>query len=400
MVGELRTDLMELRPRFKRRLIMRRGVSILLGLGLVLVGCTVDTASDPDPSEPTSTSTLAATTSSEVADTSTSTVRDLSSATFDLLDGSELGVVGPATLDLGSYFFFLEVPDLGSSNVYVARDVEPEEAASVEDAEFHSDVGEGVKLWMGDREGRPVFMTIETGTWVARMHVGWETPPELDLLLSLADQLRGESSSRGMILPNLDIEEFRISFEDPDSENQIQVWVGACHQERIPGSEVTEHVDRGELIAKPGYASWCDLENDLEVRIYGDEGFVDRSVESLTLTRTPLETSATDTTESPATAKPYDATTCATSFHDAIDSDDGNIREPRDDERVMVSFQDADEWDGEYPVCWAAYTSTADGCHFFTLDIDGAYSEAQWLPSGLGDPPCVLDAYQEYPPPP
>jgi hypothetical protein len=379
---------------------MRSGVFTLVAVGLVLVGCTVDTASESDLTRPTSTSTLGSTTSSEGAETSTSTVPDVSSATFDLLDGSELELVGPATLELGSYFFFLEVPDLGSSNVYVARDVEPEVAAAVEDAEFHSDVSEGVKLWMADREGEPVFVTVEVGTWLARLHVGWEAPPDTELLMSLADQLRGESSSRGVILPHLDVEEFRVSFEDSDSENQIQLWVGVCHQERIPGSEIIEHIDRGELIQKPGYASWCDAENDFEVSVYGDEDFVHRVVESLALTRTPLEASATDTTESSATAGPYDADTCATSFHEEVDVDTGAIRAPRDDERVMVSFQDADEWDGEYPVCWAAYTSTADGCHFFTLDIEGAYSAPQWLPSGLEDPPCVLDAYQEYPTPP
>lgn len=87
-------------------------------------------------------------------------------------------------------------------------------------------------------------------------------------------------------------------------------------------------------------------------------------------------------------------------FQLAISEDDTEVREFQGDESLMVSFQGADEWNGEYPVCWAAYTSTTDSCWFFSLDIDGVCSDPHWSASGHEDPSCMLSAFQEYPTPP
>ncbi|MGH8944837.1 MAG: hypothetical protein ACRDVL_01650 [Acidimicrobiia bacterium] len=229
------------------------------------------------------------TTSSAVFTTSTSVLGDLASTTIDLLDGSELNMVGPAQLELGGYFYFLEIPGLGQSNVYLSRPVSPETAAAAENTEFHSDLGDGVKLWVGDREGRPFFMTVEMGEWVTLNHVGWENPPESDFLVSLADELRGETADRGVVIPDFDSDVFRTSFHDPASEDAVEFWVGQCLRERVEGFEVVDHPDRGEVIRTPEYASWCEPENDLEVTVTGAESFVDHVVETLTLTRTGFD---------------------------------------------------------------------------------------------------------------
>lgn len=213
---------------------------------------------------------------------------DLASITIDLLDGSELNVAAPTQFELVGYFYFIQIPGLGETNVNLTQNADPAEAAAAESTEFHSDLGHGVKLWVGDREGRPFFMTVEMDDdWVALVHVGWETAPETGFLLSLADQLRGEASDRGVVIPNFDVEVFRTSLHDHDSENWVEVWIGLCLQELIPGAERVEHPERGEMIRTSGYASWCEPEHDLEVTVSGPETFVEQAVETLTLVRTP-----------------------------------------------------------------------------------------------------------------
>lgn len=267
---------------------VNRRFTIVLVAALVLSGCTDDAASEFETITQSSTSGLdEATISRGDMTTMTTATADVGSITIDLLDGSELNVAGPAQLGLGGYFYFTEIRGLGETNVYLTRYVDPAEAAAVEDTEFHSDLGDGVKLWVGDREGQPFFMTVEMGDWVALVHVGWESPPETGFLLSLAEQLRGQASDRGVVIPNFDVDVFRTSLHDPDSEDSVQLWAGQCLQELVSGAEAVEHPDRGEMIRSSRYASWCEPEHDLEVTVSGTETFVDRVVETLTLIRTP-----------------------------------------------------------------------------------------------------------------
>lgn len=267
-------------------------VSVLVAAALVLSGCTSGSDSGVDTTTQTSPSTLGDTTTSSAAmTTSTSVVEDVARTTIHLLDGSELTVVRPAQLELGGYFYFLEIPGLGEANVYLTQR-DPAEAAASESTEFHSDMGDGVKLWVGDREGRPFFMTVEMGGWVSFVHVGWETPPETDFLRSLADQLRGEASDRGVVIPDFDTDVFQVSLHDPDSEATVEFWTGQCLRERVPGSETVSHPENGEMVRKSGYASWCEPEDDLEVTISGEDRFVEQAIATLTVTRTQPQASS------------------------------------------------------------------------------------------------------------
>lgn len=257
---------------------------VLLMVALVVSGCT-DAASELQATMEPSTSGLVDTTM-PTEEITTSTTAELGSVTIDLLDGSELNVAGPAQLELAAYHYFIDIPG-GETNVYLTRRVDPAKAAAAENAEFHSDLGDGVKLWVGDREGMPLFMTVEMTGWVSFVHVGWETAPESEFLLALADQLRGETSGRGVIIPGFGVDVFETSLREPDSENSVELWAGQCLRELVPGAEAVEHPVRGEVIGNSGYASWCEPDHDLEVTVSGAGSFVDKVVESLSLVRNP-----------------------------------------------------------------------------------------------------------------
>lgn len=223
----------------------------------------------------------------------------------DLLDGSRLEAISGLDLELSGYFFFLDQPELGGvTNVYVTPVEDPTEAAAAESAEFEADLGSGVQVWRGSGAGDPLFMSVDLGGWVVFLHVGWDTPPDSADLLALADELRGEVTDHGVILPNRDIETFTTYLESPDTENQIYLGIGECLRELVPGSEVVEHPERGEVIRGSNYASWCDTANDLEVRVHGDSGFVFHRLGGLTLRRSHPNSQPTTTTASPPPTPP------------------------------------------------------------------------------------------------
>lgn len=265
------------------------GVAALL-LGAVAVAASINRAG-PMVSPPTSDSPA----STMVAEVAPVTV-------IDLLDGSRLEVIGP-DLELTGYLFFLERPELGgSTNVYLSPVDDPAEAAATESAELEADLGGGVQLWRGDREGQPLFMSVDLDGWIVFLHVGSDAPPNSEDLLALAEELRGEVTEHGVIMPNHDTDTFTTYLGSPGSENSIHLGIGECLREVIPGSEIVEHPARGEAIRGDAYASWCDDANDLEVRVHGDAGFVIQNVGGLTLDRTfPDLQPTTTSTSTPST---------------------------------------------------------------------------------------------------
>lgn len=218
---------------------------------------------------------------------------------IDLLDGSRLEVIGP-DLELTGYLFFLERPELGgTTNVYLNPVDDPAEAAATESAELEADLGGGVQLWRGDREGQPLFMSVDLDGWIVFLHVGSDASPNSEDLLALAAELRGEVTEYGVIMPNHDTDSFTTYLGSPGSENSIHLGIGECLREVIPGSEIVEHPARGEVIQGDTYASWCDDANDLEVRVHGDGGFVVLSVGELTLRRSYPNPQRTTTSTAP-----------------------------------------------------------------------------------------------------
>lgn len=261
----------------------------LILVGLVLVACSADTVigsttavtavSKPEPTKSVDS------TSTPPATTTTGGPSDLST-TLDLLDGSKLEVVGPSELHLSGYAFTIEVPELGSSNVDLTRGADPTDASAVDEAAvLESNLGHGVRLWLADREGQPFYMTVDLGGWVAFLHVGNETAPDTELLLSLAGHLQGEGGEDGVVLADYEPPSFTAYLSDPSSENQIHLAANQCVKELVAGAEVVENPTRGEVIRGPEYASWCDEDADIGVTAYGTREFVDRVLDELTLNR-------------------------------------------------------------------------------------------------------------------
>lgn len=221
-------------------------------------------------------------------DTPPSTVdpASLSETTLNLLDGSALEFVGPSQLELSGYLFTIDVPGIGSSNVDLAPGVDPADPSVVDqDAVLEESLGGGVRLWRADREGQPFYLSVDLGGWGAFLHVGNETAPDTELLRSVSVQLSGEATDNGVVLGDYSPEFFTTYLSDPSTENQIHLGANQCVREVIPGAEVVEDPRHGEVIRGDGYASWCDQDADIEVTVYGDEQFVERTVTGVSLDR-------------------------------------------------------------------------------------------------------------------
>lgn len=207
--------------------------------------------------------------------------------TIDLLDGSNLAVVAPSELRLSGYLFTIDVPGILSSNVDLSHDVDPSDPNAVDEAAvLETNLGNGIRLWRADREGQPFYMTVDLGEWGAFLHVGNETAPQTDLLLSLADRLSGQASESGVVLQNESPEFFTTYLSNPDTSDQIHLGANQCVRELVPGAEIVEDPVRGEIIRGEGYASWCDEEANIEVMVHGDEQFVGQVLDGMTLNRT------------------------------------------------------------------------------------------------------------------
>lgn len=219
--------------------------------------------------------------------------QDPSTQTFALLDGSGVEIRGAPVLDPAGYLFTLDVEGVGPSNVDLSPGLDPADPLIVDEtAVLEADLGDGVRLWRADREGEPLYLTVDLGAWVAVLNVGYEVAPSYEDLLAIADQLDGASGARGVILSNYTPDVFTTYLKDPIGENQIQLLMNRCLMEMVSGAELVDDARVGELIRGNGYASWCEQEANIEVRVHGDEAFVDRIVSELTISRTAGESSS------------------------------------------------------------------------------------------------------------
>lgn len=211
---------------------------------------------------------------------------ELSTTTVDLLDGSGVELTGLPELQLTGYAFTMEVPGIRSSNVDLSRNADPTDAASVDEAAvLESNLGEGVRLWRADREGQPFYMTLDLGKWGAFLHVGNDSAPDTELLLSLADQLKGEASGNGVVLTNYQPDFFTTYLSDPATKNLIHLAANPCIRETGPGFDVVQDPAHGEVIRGPEYASWCDEDADIEVMVFGNEELIEQVLDGMTLSR-------------------------------------------------------------------------------------------------------------------
>lgn len=268
-----------------------RHVSVKSSLGVAVVGLGLVVAcSSGEVARPTTLTTPVSlpesTTTVDQESSSTTAADELTFSSLDLLDGSTLEVVMPSELQLTGYFFVIEVPEIRSSNVDLSRGVDPADAGSVDHAAvLESNLGNGVRLWRADREGEPLYLSVDLGGWGAVFHVGNETAPDTELLRSLAAKLEGVASENGVILTDYEPGLFTTHLSDPQSQNQVHLAANQCVREVVPDADVVDHPVRGDLIRGPGYASWCDEDADLEVIAYGDDEFVKRVVSGMALVR-------------------------------------------------------------------------------------------------------------------
>lgn len=212
------------------------------------------------------------------------TVVDLSTSEYWLLDGRIVTIKSPTNLTLRSYAFFIAPPDIGGERHVTVSRGEPTDLAVSESAREETILSETATLWQADREGQPLFLSVDLGQWVAWLHVGDEgSRPSSDALLRLADQLSGTSDERGVAFNRLDLEYFELHLSGGTDE-QATVRVGVCFNEMFPKSELVEDPRWGSVIRSAEQATWCIGEQDLEIEVSGRTEFIDAVVSTIEIT--------------------------------------------------------------------------------------------------------------------
>jgi outer membrane protein assembly factor BamB len=202
---------------------------------------------------------------------------------YRLLDGRIATLETDPPLTLQGYSFFIDTPDIDAPDVSGGRHVtvaqgDPSDIAATETAEEEATLSGTTTLWRADREGQPLFLSVDLDPWVVWLNVGNETSrPSTDALLQLAQRLTGTTDERGVVLEGLELDYHELHLSGSDDE-LVTLRIGTCFNESVPSSETVDDPRWGRVIRSEQRAAWCIGDGELEVIVYGPTAFVDSVV--------------------------------------------------------------------------------------------------------------------------
>ncbi|HJQ90474.1 MAG TPA: PQQ-binding-like beta-propeller repeat protein [Acidimicrobiia bacterium] len=171
----------------------------------------------------------------------------------------------------------------GERHVTVTRG-DPSDLAASETAEEEAKLSDTTTLWRADREGQPLFLSVDLGSWVVWLNVGDESNrPSDDALLQLAQQLTGTGDERGVVLDGIALPYYELHLSGSQDE-LVTLRIGTCFNESVPSSETVEDPRWGQVIRSAQRAAWCIADGELEVEAHGPETFVDSAVGAIDIT--------------------------------------------------------------------------------------------------------------------
>jgi hypothetical protein len=218
---------------------------------------------------------------------------------YRLLDGRIATIETDPPLTLQGYSFFIDTPDIDAPDVGGGRHVtvaqgDPSDIAATETAEEEATLSGTTTLWRADREGQPLFLSVDLDPWVVWLNVGHENSrPSTDALLQLAQRLTGSTDERGVVLEGLALPYHELHLSGSQDE-LVTLRIGTCFNESVPSSETVDDPRWGQVIRSEQRAAWCIGDGELEVIVYGPKAFVDSMVAGIDV-RINEATPATDT---------------------------------------------------------------------------------------------------------
>ncbi|HJQ90823.1 MAG TPA: PQQ-binding-like beta-propeller repeat protein [Acidimicrobiia bacterium] len=200
---------------------------------------------------------------------------------YQLLDGRIATVELDPPLALRGYSFFITAPEVGGERHVTVTLGDPSDLAASGTAEEEAKLSDTTTLWRADREGQPLFLSVDLGSWVVWLNVGDESNrPSDDALLQLAQQLTGSGDERGVVLDSIALPYYELHLSGSQDE-LVTLRIGTCFNESVPSSETVEDPRWGQVIRSEQRAAWCIGDGELEVEADGPETFVDSTVGSI-----------------------------------------------------------------------------------------------------------------------
>jgi hypothetical protein len=272
----------------------------LLAICFLIVGCTV---SESSPEVTTTEVSVTTSTSSTIPPTTTidaETPVEPLTREYRLLDGRIATLTTHSQLTLEAYSFFINPPDIGGERHVIVAVGDPAHVAEAETAEEEATLSDTATLWRADREGQPLFLSVDLGQWAVWLSVGNQSsPPSTDALLQLAEGLTGSTDERGVVLENLELDYHELHLSGGPDE-LVTLRVGTCFNEMTPSGELVEDPRWGAVIRSERRAAWCIADGEVELEVHGPKAFVDGVVANIDIT-------VGEATPSPTTSFPPEA---------------------------------------------------------------------------------------------
>jgi outer membrane protein assembly factor BamB len=224
----------------------------------------------------------------------TETPIERSTQEYRLLDGRIATVETDLPLSLQGYSFFIDTPDLGGERHVTVALGDPSHLAASETAAEEATLSGTATLWRADREGQPLFLSVDLSPWVVWLNVGSQSSrPSNDALVQLAEQLTGSTDELGVVLEDLAFAYHELYLTGRQDE-LVTLRIGTCFNESVPSSETVEDPRWGPVIRSEQRAAWCIAGGELEVEVHGPKAFVDSVVADIDI-RINEATPTTDT---------------------------------------------------------------------------------------------------------
>ena len=170
---------------------------------------------------------------------------------FRTFDGSSFTIAGESP-DLSHYTFFLSLPELGGRRLVEVKPRPALNLARRELAPEESSLSDTTTLWQANRQGMPLFLSVEKEGWTAWLFAGTAADrPSAEDLITVGALFDLRLVGNGVVVEGLETIQLETHFTVPQS-GTITVRTSWCLNEIVDGASVVAEARLSKCVVMEG----------------------------------------------------------------------------------------------------------------------------------------------------